>query len=236
MADPMNPQRLEEFIANAPEVERGKLWSLLDWSFWGAGMADTFREPLTDTMLAAIPADVRAQAEAIMADFIKRREITKTGVDVYQEQREKVERLRDELEAFKPQPMSQRCRDGHHNGVGDEACINCHCLCHSRDAEVERLRKRWESSQRHANELIDRAERAEYEVERLAKELDMQGRLRRANQQQRRDLVTSHHAIGHTVDLWLRGDLAADGAMAEIHELVGDETGRTTERDAEETR
>lgn len=94
MADPMNPQRLEEFAANAPKVERGELWSLLDWSFWGAGMADTFREPLADTMLAAVPEDARAQAEAIMADFIKRRGIAKTGVTIYQEQRDQLERLR----------------------------------------------------------------------------------------------------------------------------------------------
>lgn len=96
MSDPMTPERIEEFMANAPEVERGELWSLLDWSFWGAGMADTFREPLADTMLAAIPADARGQAEAIMADFIRRRKIEKTGVTIYQEQRDELERLREQ--------------------------------------------------------------------------------------------------------------------------------------------
>lgn len=55
-----------------------------------------------------------------------------------------VERERDEARAelakFKPQPMSQRCRDGHHNGTGDWACHGCYCLCHTRDAEVAEYR------------------------------------------------------------------------------------------------
>jgi hypothetical protein len=74
--------------------DHGKLWSLLDWSFWGAGLGDTFREPLADTMLAAIPAETIAHAEAIMAEFIERRNIAKTGVTIYQEQRDELERLR----------------------------------------------------------------------------------------------------------------------------------------------
>jgi hypothetical protein len=93
----MTPEALEDFRANAPERKGGPLWSLLDWSFWSAGMADVFREPLANVMLAAVPDDVRAHAEAIMADFIERRKIDKTGVTIYQEQRAEVERLRGEL-------------------------------------------------------------------------------------------------------------------------------------------
>ncbi|MGW4759576.1 hypothetical protein [Streptomyces chartreusis] len=79
----------------------GPLWSLLDWSFWGAGMGDLFREALADRMIAAVPAEGVAHAEAIMSEFIERRKIEKTGVTVYQEQRIELERLRtrvDELE------------------------------------------------------------------------------------------------------------------------------------------
>lgn len=75
-------------------AEHGPLWSLLDWSLWGAGMGDTFREPLADTMLAAVPTETVTQAEAVMAEFIERRGIEKTGVTVYQEQRDELERLR----------------------------------------------------------------------------------------------------------------------------------------------
>jgi hypothetical protein len=98
-ADPMTAEQLDEFQYNAPERQGGPLWSLLDWSFWGAGMADTFREPLASTMLAAVPENVRAQAEAIMADFIERRKIEKTGVTIYQEQSDEVERLTCALRA-----------------------------------------------------------------------------------------------------------------------------------------
>ncbi|MFI7644257.1 hypothetical protein [Nonomuraea sp. NPDC049400] len=98
MSDPMTTEELEAFRENAPERVGGPLWSLLDWSFWGAGMADVFREPLADTMLAAIPDNVRKQAEAIMADFIERRGIEKTGVTVYQEQRAEVDRLKTAMQ------------------------------------------------------------------------------------------------------------------------------------------
>jgi hypothetical protein len=99
MSDPMTMEELEAFRESAPERVGGPLWSLLDWSFWGAGMGDVFREPLANVMLAAIPDNVRDQAEAIMADFIERRSIEKTGVTVYQEQRAEVERLKARLEA-----------------------------------------------------------------------------------------------------------------------------------------
>lgn len=51
--------------------------------------------------------------------------------------REEIARLQAELDRFRPQPMSLRCRDGHHNGTGDEACINCWCLCHAAEADRE---------------------------------------------------------------------------------------------------
>lgn len=93
--DPMSSEELEAFRENAPECSRGALWSLLDWSLWGAGMADVFREPLANTMLAAVPNNVCRHAEAIMADFKQRRGITRTGVDVYHEQRDEIAQLRE---------------------------------------------------------------------------------------------------------------------------------------------
>lgn len=80
--------------ATEPARPHGKLWQLLDWSFWGAGMGDVFRMPLADTMLAAVPVETIEQAEEIMAEFIERRKIEKTGVTVYQEQRDELEQLR----------------------------------------------------------------------------------------------------------------------------------------------
>lgn len=79
------------------ESAHGPLWSLLDWSFWGAGMGDVFREALADRMIAAIPARGVEHAEALMAEFIRRRQIEKTGVTVYQEQRDQLKRLRAQV-------------------------------------------------------------------------------------------------------------------------------------------
>ncbi|MEU8968103.1 hypothetical protein AB0D11_02310 [Streptomyces monashensis] len=81
----------------------GPLWSLLDWSFWGAGMGDVFRMPLADAMVTAVPTETIAQAEAIMAEFIERRQIEKTGVTIYQEQHDELERLRKDRDAFRDQ-------------------------------------------------------------------------------------------------------------------------------------
>jgi hypothetical protein len=104
---------MTEQIENEP-TRHGKLWSLLDWSFWGAGMGDVFREPLADTMLAAVPAETVAQAEQIMADFIERRKIEKTGVTVYQEQRDKLAAY-EALELGDPDGrVSASCDDPEH--------------------------------------------------------------------------------------------------------------------------
>ncbi|WP_377271876.1 hypothetical protein [Peterkaempfera sp. SMS 1(5)a] len=46
----------------ATEPVHDELWSLLDWSLFGSGMGDTFREALADTMTAAITPEQRAQA------------------------------------------------------------------------------------------------------------------------------------------------------------------------------
>ncbi|WP_020141162.1 hypothetical protein [Streptomyces sp. 351MFTsu5.1] len=60
-------EKLRRLAAKAqPRPERGELWSLLDWTFWGSGMGDVFREPLADTMLAAITPEQREQAEQLM--------------------------------------------------------------------------------------------------------------------------------------------------------------------------
>ncbi|NEC43259.1 hypothetical protein [Streptomyces sp. SID8016] len=39
-----------------------ELWSLIDWTLWGSGMGDTFREHLADTFIQAITPEDHAQA------------------------------------------------------------------------------------------------------------------------------------------------------------------------------
>ncbi|MFE0699157.1 hypothetical protein [Streptomyces sp. NPDC058872] len=43
-------------------VEHTELWSLIDWSLWGSGMGDVFREQLADQFIAAITSEQHAQA------------------------------------------------------------------------------------------------------------------------------------------------------------------------------
>lgn len=52
-----------------------------------------------------------------------------------------IRQLREELRAFKPQPMSQQCRAGRHKGPSGTPCTRCRCLCHTAEAEVLELRQ-----------------------------------------------------------------------------------------------
>lgn len=50
---------------NAPKpvvIERTELWHLIDWSLWGSGMGDVFREQLADQFIAAITPEQHSQA------------------------------------------------------------------------------------------------------------------------------------------------------------------------------
>jgi hypothetical protein len=94
------------------------------------------------------------------------------------ELRAEVEQLRAELLQFRPEPMSQQCRDGHHNRIGEWKCIGCHCLCHNRDAEVEELQRSRDGWQADAGTYLDnanfwrkRAHTDEAERDRLAEQV-----------------------------------------------------------------
>ncbi|OLT24390.1 hypothetical protein BJF79_13695 [Actinomadura sp. CNU-125] len=156
----MTTEELEEFFASTPEHKGGPLWSLLDWSLWGAGMGDVFRESLADVMLAAVPDNVRAQAEAIMAEFIRVRGIEKTGVTVYQEQCAELERLRAEVERLTVLESGEQKAWANAGTERDRA---------RQDAvywrrQADRLRGAWESARR--GRRRERAQRVEREVER----------------------------------------------------------------------
>lgn len=85
--------------AEPSDPQRGELWSLLDWTFWGSGMGDVFREPLADTMTAAISPEQREQAEKLMEAWhasgrqpLGRRRYEDLNAELKEAQR-KVERL-----------------------------------------------------------------------------------------------------------------------------------------------
>ncbi|MCX5587603.1 hypothetical protein [Streptomyces erythrochromogenes] len=44
------------------DVEHSELWSLIDWSLWGSGMGDVFREQLADQFIRAITPQQHEQA------------------------------------------------------------------------------------------------------------------------------------------------------------------------------
>lgn len=129
-AEPMSLEDIQAWAETVPERRNGPLWSLLDWSFWGAGMGDVLREPLADVMLAAAPARVTAHAEAVMAEFIERRKIKKTGVTIYQEQAAETERLRAELADLAEQVRRVRAR---HVGQCGGVCASVPCECEPGD-------------------------------------------------------------------------------------------------------
>ena len=82
--------------AQAP-VERDDLWSAIDWTLWGSGMGDTFREPLADKMLAALDREERAQALAIMVDWRGRRG-KQASLAAYEDLKAEQAELRAEVE------------------------------------------------------------------------------------------------------------------------------------------
>lgn len=47
-------------------VEHTELWSLIDWSLWGSGMGDVFREQLADQFIAALTPEQHEQALRLM--------------------------------------------------------------------------------------------------------------------------------------------------------------------------
>lgn len=63
-------RRLPESCANCQledkPVEQGELWSLIDWTLWGSGMGDVFRESLADSFIRSLTSEQIRQAEELM--------------------------------------------------------------------------------------------------------------------------------------------------------------------------
>lgn len=72
-----------------------------------------------------------AERDAARAEAERQRERADHNAAAVNENADEIVRLRAELDRFKPQPMSQQCRDGRHGQTGDWRCHNCRCLCHT---------------------------------------------------------------------------------------------------------
>jgi hypothetical protein len=87
------------------QPERDELWRHLDWSFWGTGMADVFREPLAEAMLAGITPEQRQQANDLITRWRDHREFV--GRDKYEEQKAEIESLKVQLAERRDQVLTE---------------------------------------------------------------------------------------------------------------------------------
>lgn len=72
--------------------EPDKLWSLIDWSLWGSGMGDTFREQLADQFIAAITPEQHKQALELIRWWTEDRGRTPLGRLRYEDQQRRLHR------------------------------------------------------------------------------------------------------------------------------------------------
>lgn len=87
------------------QPEHDELWRHLDWSFWGTGMADVFREPLAEAMLAGITPAQRQQANDLITRWRDHREFV--GRDKYEAQKAEIESLKVQLAERRDQVLAE---------------------------------------------------------------------------------------------------------------------------------
>lgn len=76
--------------------ERDNLWEILDWSFWGNGMGDEFREALADKMCAVISDEEHAKALELIRGWRELRG-EPNGQREYERLRDENKKLRNEM-------------------------------------------------------------------------------------------------------------------------------------------
>ncbi|MFD9047632.1 hypothetical protein [Streptomyces zaomyceticus] len=108
---------LAAVVAPAPiVVEHSELWSLIDWSLWGSGMGDVFREQLADQFIAALTPEQHAQALELIRWWTEDRGREPLGRRRYEDQQRRLHRAlravaRLRAEAAVQQRVTRRLTD-----------------------------------------------------------------------------------------------------------------------------
>ncbi len=119
--------------------ERDELWSILDWTLWGNGMDDVFREPIADKMVAALTDEEHAQALEIIAAWQERR-----GPHAMHAAREEIARLRNELAAGLQRVADELRGRGHDRDVESVTGSGCDGECDNPDCHTVSAVATWE--------------------------------------------------------------------------------------------
>jgi hypothetical protein len=82
-----------------PMRERDELWSAMDWTLWGQGMADFVREPMADVMVAALDDEQHALAVALIEQTANGYKGLPIMQSLYVEMRRENERLNAVVES-----------------------------------------------------------------------------------------------------------------------------------------
>lgn len=88
-------------------IERTELWHLIDWSLWGSGMGDVFREQLADQFLAAITPEQHGQALKLIHAWEDNGHIP-TGRRNYEDQQRRLHRALRAVAALRAEAAVQR--------------------------------------------------------------------------------------------------------------------------------
>ncbi|MFC8625646.1 hypothetical protein [Streptomyces anulatus] len=86
-----------------------ELWSLIDWTLWGSGMGDTFREHLADTFLQAITPEDHAQALELIRWWTEDRGREPLGRRRYEDLKRRLHRALANVVRWRTEAHRARC-------------------------------------------------------------------------------------------------------------------------------
>lgn len=85
-----------------------ELWSLIDWSLWGSGMGDVFREQLADQFIAALTPEQHTQALELIRWWTEDRGREPLGRRRYEDQQRRLRRALRAVATLRAEAAVQR--------------------------------------------------------------------------------------------------------------------------------